>query len=48
MATNPSGAVSYTTAANNLITSVSELTEYVSINSSVSAIFTGGGFQEGD
>ena len=46
MVTNPSETVSYTTAENYLITSVSDFSKYVSRNKSVSAVSTGGGYQE--
>ena len=47
METKHSGTVSYTTSANNLITVVYELPEYVSRNRSVSAVIKGGGDQDG-
>ena len=47
MTTNPLGALSYTTAENNLSTAVYESPSYVSSNRSVSTISTGGGDQEG-
>ena len=47
METISSGKVSYTTVDNHLSTAVSELLEYVSIKSSVSAVSTGGEDQDG-
>ena len=47
METNLSGTLSYTTTANHLSTTVSELPEYVNINRSVSAVSTVGGDQYG-
>ena len=47
MEITPSGAVTYTTAENNLSTAVSEFPEYVSRNRNVSSDSTGGGYQEG-
>ena len=47
METNPSGKVPYTTEANHLSTAVSEFTEYVFGNRSMSAVSTGCGYQNG-
>ena len=47
MANNPSGTVSYTTAANHLSTAVSDFTEYVSRNRRFSTVSTGGEYQYG-
>ena len=47
METNLLGAVSYTTSANSLITSIYELPEYVSRGRSVIAVSKGCGDQDG-
>ena len=46
METNLSGTVSYNIPANNLITDVSELPEYVYRNRSVSSVSTEVGYQD--
>ena len=47
METKPSGTVSYTTAANNLITAVFGFPDYLSRNNSVIVINILVGYQEG-